>query len=1395
KQIASLPLQVQGTSSRSSSVLHNRQPKHYIYFNDAIDPQAAAPSFVYQNANGVQVAASVRRATKSDSTAKYYRPLTWAQRNQVATTGKEIHHPEAGNTPIPTAVVVSPISPLPIGNKWYLYIKKGLANTSKNASLSTQRHIWIGNIAPFKVQNIYARLDVNQPRQINVVFNSYIPKKLTQEQFAQWISVTPMPKHARYQALGKTVIIKGNFDDTDTWNVRVKPDITSTSGLTLTESFDKKITFESLPTGLALPSYNTGQYAKGHRLYEIDTVNLASVRIRVKQISSDGIARAAQGYRHYSGNGHNYNAISPEHPVPYTLLSGKTIYDRTVFLDNKIDTSRSITIDWNEVLGNRQGTGTLFVSVEGEAKNKSNGDRRVAQSLVQLTDIGLCWKLTSKQALIYAFSCNTGKPLANVQLEVFNEDAQLATTVQTDANGLAKVPRTEQSRHLLAKHGNDRYIVPFDRTLSTVSLWRFPVQIDWNHLSGWKRNAMMFTDRNLYRPGETVQLKGIVRRFQDNQVELPADGTAQLIIRDSASRVLVDEEVTLSKNGTFDHTLDLPAETVGSFEVELTLPEDPAHEEADSWVRENYRIFHHRFHVQEFRRNAFEITSNILPTQPGDPAVKLNLSAGYYQGQPVKDAKVQWYFTAKQTGFYPKKYRDFLFGDHREYDPWYWSHYFGYSEDTPHRSGKDREGEAKLDRNGKGELSFDLPKQTFPSTLQVNLHSEVTDSRNQTLTSRTRATVHPADTYIGISRVDRLVRVGEDSKLELIAVDSKGEKLTSSAEVKVLIEREYYEAVKVKHTNGRVRVKNTKKTAKISESTITIEPDKPTTLPFIPTESGRHVITLSGKDAKGHAFATASKIWIYGSKEYPWAVEDGSKIKIVPEKKRYLPGDTARLLVMTPIEGTALVTVERAGVHREYRRELKADNPVIELPLTDMDAPNAFVSIIVIRGASASPRKHKEPALKLGYCTLNVANVKDRLDVALKVETSQNRPGESTTISGIVRTADGKPAAGSEVVLYAEDEGTLAVAGYKNPKPMGHFHAPRPLLVRSGTSFSTFIAENPDDRMFANKGFAIGGGDGSDGGNLRPKPRSDFNPCAVWQPAIKTDENGAFQVEFINPDTLTRYRVVAVALHGASKFGSANTHYTVNKPLMLEPTPPRYASEGDQLLPKVLVQNNSEFEGSWKIGLKTSGVSEITSGTPTFKTISLKPGDQAAVTFDVQFTNTGTAHWTWSAEPISIKGENSLNASMKRDLGDLAENTFEVTYPVPKLRQVEFISMRKDNQRDFLRNLDPELLGGRGHLDLDLSNSLLLEAGGAVDFLLHYPYGCVEQTTSSLMPWFAVRDLKKIVPGFRKKKEADISSAIQQGADRLLTMQTKDGGLAYWPGGRDPEIWASAYGG
>ena len=453
KTVNSEPFRLQGSTRRSKSTTYTRQPVYYLYFNDAVDPKQAAKNLVFRNKDGLKVSATTRRATWGDIKSRYYRGSTWQERFSSMKSGEKIAYSTNDASPIPNAIIVSAAAPLPVGDKWYLILDKKTPNASKTAIDQQGRSIWIGDIDPFELKSVEAYIAANHPRQIDINFNAPVPDTMTQEQLAAMVKCSPTVKNIKYKVLGRTVMITGDLRTTDKWKVTINEAMSSRNGLVLNKTQTKDIEFKTVPTGLALPAFDSAQLAHGNRLYGIETVNLASVRIRVKQLTPDQVVRTMQGYRHYTGNGHNNQNIDPEHPMPYSLIAGKTVYDRTIFLDNKIDTSHDVALDWNDVLPANQRTTSFFVSVEGKAKNTARGGDRIAQSLVQLTDIGLCWKLSQKEALIYAFSCQTGKPLSNVRLQVYNEDAQTANAVSTDVNGIARIPRNEAARHLRATQG------------------------------------------------------------------------------------------------------------------------------------------------------------------------------------------------------------------------------------------------------------------------------------------------------------------------------------------------------------------------------------------------------------------------------------------------------------------------------------------------------------------------------------------------------------------------------------------------------------------------------------------------------------------------------------------------------------------------------------------------------------------------------------------------------------------------------------------------------------------------------------------------------------------------------------------------------------------------------
>lgn len=1386
-----------------------------IAFNDEVDPATAAAFISFASKNGHRVAAKLQRATE-ESAGYLSNHKPWAARWRDA--------PAVEITPAtvrPHILVVAPVSPLPADDGWQLTVLKGMPNAHGGARTIEESRYEIGKIEPFKVASIEARTVANNPRFIELTFNQLLPSQLPADFLTKRVIISPAVKNLTAVVDGKTIKLTGDLNDEDVYQVHVTREITSVDQAVLESNVSKKVEFKHLQAFIALPSEDSGQLAHGNRKYRLFAQNLTSAHLRMKKLSGVDLIRTYQGYRNFTGRGPDNETIEHTAPIPYAMVVGKPMQEKDIPLDQAIDTSRVLTLDWNELLAKEMRYGVLFVEATGKAlKQSDSNSTTITQSIVQLTDIGLAWKLTGGEAVIYAFSCRTGAPLPGVKFELFGEDATSLRSATSDASGLTTIPRIKEARHLLATLGEDTYVTAFDSTMETVGLWHFPVRYSWNQPLEASRKVLMFTDRSLYRPGETVRLKGIVRTLRGNTIEASKGGPARLVIVDPTDKEILTQAITISPNGSFDFTHQLAPSTTGThlirleFTDELAAVEKAQGEEGDgnegddgtSWsererIAENAR-FELPLNVEEFRRNAFEITQTIDPPALGATTVHAAVLAKYYQGQPVATGAVKHYSQVTTCNPYPERFRDYYFGNHRSYDWGYWYHYFGYKDidenNTSHAS--QLEGETQLTADGAASIAVEIPQSDFPTPREVTVSTEVTDSNNQTLTARSKAKIDSSSVYVGISRNDTLSNVGKESISRIVAVDHDGKPFTKPLKITATVTREVNAAVRTMTQNGETTTRNDVTEETVSTQDFTLDPAGSAAdgqaFAFTPKANGLHFITLRGNDPEGRPFATCVRTYVYGTTEYPWLYEDGLRIKLVAEKKSYKPGETARVLVLSPIEGTALVTVEREKVLRSFRVDLKADKPVIDIPLTDVDAPNAYVSVLIVKGSNDCAREFKQPQLRLGICELLVEERVNRLDVAIDAPAESYRPGEKVTLSGLVKQADGTPAVGAEVTLYAEDEGTLAVMGYDTPDPMAHFYQPRNLLVDAGTSFSSFVEEDPEKQSFNLKGLMVGGG--GDLGKLADLMRKNFDPCAAWAPVLTTDASGKFSHTISLPDTLTRYRVIAIAHHKASRFGRAESVIVAKKDLMLEIKTPRFANQADVFSPQVLVQNASKYDGTWKIEYSAHHAT----GTPVCRalneaaqTITLAAGASANVSFPTIAETTGEAVLSWKATPVSLMNHD-ITENLAKQLSDAVESRFVVTYPMPLIRQVKFVKLDQPGKSADLRKaLDSSLLSGLGTLDLEFARSPLVDAAGSIDYLLHYPYGCVEQTTSSLIPWCTVEDLKDVIPAFAKVPQARVHAALQAGANRLLSMQLSNGSFTYWPGDAQTVDWATPYAG
>jgi uncharacterized protein YfaS (alpha-2-macroglobulin family) len=254
---------------------------------------------------------------------------------------------------------------------------------------------------------------------------------------------------------------------------------------------------------------------------------------------------------------------------------------------------------------------------------------------------------------------------------------------------------------------------------------------------------------------------------------------------------------------------------------------------------------------------------------------------------------------------------------------------------------------------------------------------------------------------------------------------------------------------------------------------------------------------------------------------------------------------------------------------------------------------------------------------------------------------------------------------------------------------------------------------------------------------------------------------------------------MAVTQTKRDQFGHAEAAFEINKPLMLEPGLPRFANVGDQMIVRAVLHNTTAQEGEAVVRVELDGTAK---SAELQKKINLGPNSTVSLDFPVEFVEIGEARWVWRAD---FAAGGSL-------LQDSVESKFKVGYPTPLLREIR--NARVDAaETDVLAGVDPALLAGKGVVRVSFSNSRMFELREGVNELLHYPYGCVEQTTSSMLPWVALRDFRNLLPELNRS-EVEFKTAIDRGVARILSMQTGDGGLSYWPGGSTSEFWASAYG-
>jgi hypothetical protein len=994
----------------------------------------------------------------------------------------------------------------------------------------------------------------------------------------------------------------------------------------------------------------------------------------------------------------------------------------------RFELPRTESRDATEVVGiPLPGTGLHVVEIASRALGLSHLDADTpmfASALALVTNLSVHFKWGREGSLAWVTSLDSGTPVAGATVSVFDCHARALATGTSDADGLVRVdglPAPDADDDCDGYSAYDSGLLVMARREGDVSFvhtswergiepFRFDVPMRWQPVPAL---AHTIFDRTLVRAGETVHMKHVLRRpvlrgFAQEPIE---KRPSVLRILHVGSEQPVELPVAFDALGIAQTDWAIPQSArLGVYQVRLVRP-------AGSKDEAELELASGSFRVEEFR---VPLLAGALqpPTAPVVNAAEfpLDVTLRYLAGGPARglEATLRTQLRARFVAA-PEAYEGFAFlaGSVREGIQ---RSSLGGEEEKPPAAPDVLTQTLTLDAAGSARARVDgLPISESPRQVVAELAFRDPNGETQTLSST--VPLWPSERMIGL-RVAPVLESGEPLRVDTVVLDL-AKRPRWRAPVKIeLFERKTYSHRKrlVGGFYAYEHVTETRRVGTLCEGRT--DWGGRFGCEALPSATGDLIVRASTRDREGRVAATHAERWLGGEDDFWFASESSDRMDLVPERQRYEPGETAVLQVRMPFrEASALVTVEREGVAEAFVTRLSGRKPYVKLELRGEHAPNVFVSVLAVRGRVGEPQPTAlvdlaRPAVKLGMTKLRVGWRAHELTVAVEPERETWRVRDTAKVRVRVRTpGGGLPPPGSELAIAAVDEGLLELAPNTSWRLLEAMEDERSQEVRTSTAQLQVVGR----RHFGQKAVASGGGGGG-----RPT-RELFDTLLLWKPRVPLDENGEAALEIPLNDSLTSFRVVAVANGGDDRFGTGSAAIRTTQELMLLPGVPPLAREGDRLRPEFTLRNTSDAALAIEASLRVEGLAHAL--LP--QQLTLAPGEARALGFEVEVP-AGVSELVYELRARSDKGFEDRVRVVERVVPAVPERVFQAAL----LRLDRPLSLPVERPRDAL----PE----RGAVSVSLLASLGNGSDGIRTFFGQYPFRCLEQDTSKAI---GLRDL------------------------------------------------------
>lgn len=1029
--------------------------------------------------------------------------------------------------------------------------------------------------------------------------------------------------------------------------------------------------------------------------------------------------------------------------------------DDEYFLDVRT-AAQTTPVDLPEGIGqNALAPGVYMLSISAPEMLREGG--QPAKHFVMVSTASLTMKSSPNEVLFWATDLQTGEPIADAPVTLSIREGGQVGSGTTDAAGLLRldVPTVSNedpfAPRIAVLQSGDHFAVGSSEWTQGIE----PYQFGFNTEFPSRYRLYMYTDRPVYRPDQPVYFKGIVRNRDDVTYTPPTSfETVPVQIIDNEGEVVFDEDIPLTPFGTFSGEFNIADDAgLGFYRINVELPR------GSDFYYEGGGV---SFSVAEYRVPEFQVEVSADQDQVvQNDTVQVLVDSSYFFGGSVSNADVEYsvqaepyFFEYDGPGFY-----DFYDID-ADAGP---GEFYGFfSEQIASGSGT-----TNADGTFLIELPADLEDATQSQTWTVE--ATVRDESGLTVSGRAEVIVHKGMIYIGARPTDYVGVAGQESEIEIVAVDWDSQPIANQTIDVEVVERRWNN-VQEEDEAGRTIWTWEVEEIPLTTGTVTTDDRGRVLYTFTPPTGGIYKVKIQTRDEAGNEVIAATTLWVAGQDYVSWRQQNSNRVDLIADQSDYNIGDTAEILITSPFQGEveALITVERGSVLTAEQITMDSNSDVYELPITEDYAPNIFVSVMIIKGVDEN---NPVAGFRMGMVELGVEI--DRKQITINATPDREQAGPRETVTYTIETTDwkGDPVQ-AEVGVALTDLASLSV-GEPNSEPiLRFFYGQQGNSVRTGTPLTINT-----DQMTATVIDTIKGGGGGFGEGGIFDIREDFIDTAFWDATVVTDQNGRAEIAVMLPDNLTTWRLDTRAVtrgdDGLTLVGQNTFDLLSTKPLLIRPVTPRFLVVDDVVTLAAVVNNNTEDALPVEVFIEGSG---FTMQGDVSQTVTVPAGGSQRINWPVTINDVAHLDVTFFANG----DDGEYTDASKPPLGQGDDRLIPVyKYEAPDTVGTAGV-MREPGSRTEAIALPQRFDVTQGELNISVDPSLAATTIDGLTYLQNFPHQCIEQTVSRFLPNIMTYRALDSLGVADAELEAELDRAVNFALQRLFAQQKPNGGWGWF---------------